>query len=65
MSVSDCCVQSVLRAWLPLSEAVLGMAVTQLPYPAAAAPTRIPRLLRTTPGVLPDSLAVALPEQAR
>ena len=36
--------QAVLRAWLPLSEAVLGMAVAQLPGPAAAS-YRMPRLL--------------------
>ena len=39
--------QAVLRAWLPLSEAVLGMAVDRLPGPAAAAPSRMPRLLGT------------------
>lgn len=37
--------KAVLRAWLPLSEAVLGMAVTHLPSPLAAAPARIPHLL--------------------
>lgn len=37
--------RAVLRAWLPLSEAVLGMAVEHLPSPAAAAPLRVPRLL--------------------
>lgn len=37
--------KAVLRAWLPLSEAVLGMAVTHLPSPAVAAPARVPHLL--------------------
>lgn len=37
--------RAVLRAWLPLSEAVLGMAVGHLPSPALAAPLRVPRLL--------------------
>eukprot|EP00201_Polytomella_parva_P014391 CAMPEP_0175066456 /NCGR_PEP_ID=MMETSP0052_2-20121109/16521_1 /TAXON_ID=51329 ORGANISM="Polytomella parva, Strain SAG 63-3" /NCGR_SAMPLE_ID=MMETSP0052_2 /ASSEMBLY_ACC=CAM_ASM_000194 /LENGTH=785 /DNA_ID=CAMNT_0016333165 /DNA_START=42 /DNA_END=2396 /DNA_ORIENTATION=- len=36
--------RAVFRAWLPLAEAVLGMAVQQLPSPCAAAPTRIPHL---------------------
>lgn len=44
------CSQAVLRAWLPLSEAVLGMAVAQLPSPPQAAPHRIPRLLGAAPG---------------
>lgn len=44
------CLRAVLRAWLPLSEAVLGMAVAQLPGPAAAAPSRVPRLLGQAPG---------------
>lgn len=38
-------VKAVLKAWLPLSEAVLGMAVTHLPSPQAAAPMRLPHLL--------------------
>ena len=37
--------RAVLKAWLPLSEAVLGMAVEHLPSPAAAAPLRLQRLL--------------------
>ncbi len=37
--------RSVLRVWLPLSEAVLGMAQQCLPSPAAAAPERVARLL--------------------
>ena len=37
--------RSVLKAWLPLSEAVLSMAVEHLPDPAAAAPGRLARLL--------------------
>lgn len=37
--------RSVLRAWLPLSEAVLGMAADKLPSPVAAAPLRVSRLL--------------------
>ncbi|EFJ51620.1 hypothetical protein VOLCADRAFT_56931, partial [Volvox carteri f. nagariensis] len=45
--------RSVLRAWLPLSEAVLGMAAAQLPSPAAAAPVRAPRLLGGPPGSPP------------
>jgi hypothetical protein len=38
-------VKAVLKAWLPLSEAVLGMAVTHLPSPDVAAPLRLPHLL--------------------
>ncbi|KAG2439846.1 hypothetical protein HYH02_010478 [Chlamydomonas schloesseri] len=53
--------RSVLRAWLPLSEAVLGMAVQQLPSPAAAAPFRAPRLLGGPPGGPPPP---GLPEHA-
>ena len=37
--------RAVMKSWLPLSEAVLGMAVEQLPDPASAAPERLPRLL--------------------
>ena len=37
--------RTVMRSWLPLSEAVLGMAVDQLPDPISAAPERLPRLL--------------------
>ena len=37
--------RTVLKAWLPLSEAVLSMAVQHLPDPAAAAPGRLVRLL--------------------
>lgn len=37
--------RAVLKAWLPLSEAVLGMAVEHLPDPATAAPGRLTRLL--------------------
>lgn len=37
--------RSVLKAWLPLSEAILSMAVEHLPNPASAAPGRIARLL--------------------
>ncbi|WIA32200.1 hypothetical protein OEZ86_003049 [Tetradesmus obliquus] len=37
--------KAVLRAWLPLSEAVLGMTVEHLPSPAAAAPLRLPHLM--------------------
>jgi ribosome assembly protein 1 len=39
-----------MRAWLPLSEAVLGMAVTHLPSPAASAPERMPKLLALRQG---------------
>jgi translation elongation factor EF-G len=42
--------RAVLRAWLPLSEAVLGMAVSHLPSPPDAAPARVPRLLGAAPG---------------
>ncbi|MEW5312778.1 MAG: hypothetical protein WDW38_004386 [Sanguina aurantia] len=42
--------RAVLRAWLPLSEAVLGMAVACLPSPSEAAPSRVPHLLGYTPG---------------
>lgn len=37
--------RSVLKAWMPLSEAVLSMAVDHLPDPATAAPGRLARLL--------------------
>lgn len=37
--------RSVLRAWLPLSEAVLGMALEHLPSPVASARDRLQRLL--------------------
>lgn len=37
--------RTVLRGWLPLSEAVLSMAVQHLPDPAVAAPGRLARLL--------------------
>ncbi len=37
--------RAVLRSWLPLSEAVLGMATQHMPSPVAAAPSRVPRLL--------------------
>ena len=37
--------RTVMKSWLPLSEAVLGMAVEQLPDPITAAPERLPRLL--------------------
>lgn len=41
--------QAVLRAWLPLSEAILGMVTEQLPSPPAAAPERLARLLPAQP----------------
>lgn len=37
--------RTVMKAWLPLSEAVLGMAVEELPDPVSAASERLPRLL--------------------
>ena len=37
--------RTVMKSWLPLSEAVLGMTVEQLPDPITAAPERLPRLL--------------------
>ena len=37
--------RTVMKSWLPLSEAVLGMAIDQLPDPVTAAPERLPRLL--------------------
>lgn len=37
--------RAVMRGWLPLSEAVLSMAVEQLPSPLEAAPERLPHLL--------------------
>ena len=40
--------RAVMRAWLPLSEAVLGMAVNKLPGPSEAAPYRITRLLHSS-----------------
>lgn len=42
--------QSVLRAWLPLSDTVLQMAVDCLPSPVAAAPLRLPYLRPTDAG---------------
>ena len=39
--------RAVLKAWLPLSETVLAMAVAHLPSPVAAAPFRAPHLLST------------------
>lgn len=53
--------RSVLRAWLPLSEAVLGMAVTHLPSPAAASPERMPKLLALRQGA---ALSADLPPAA-
>ncbi|GIL67389.1 hypothetical protein Vafri_20793, partial [Volvox africanus] len=53
--------RSVLRAWLPLSEAVLGMAAAQLPSPPTAAPVRASRLLGGPPGSPPPP---GLPERA-
>ncbi|KAJ9529927.1 hypothetical protein QJQ45_023207, partial [Haematococcus lacustris] len=53
--------RAVLRAWLPLSEAVLGMAVAQLPSPAASAPYRLPRLLGHPPGCPGPALLQSLP----
>ncbi|KAK9830922.1 hypothetical protein WJX81_005694 [Elliptochloris bilobata] len=47
--------RAVLRAWLPLSEAVLGMAVDQLPSPRQAAPQRLPRLLPLSEAHAPDA----------
>ena len=40
--------RAVMRAWLPLSEAVLGMAVNKLPSPSQASPYRITRLLHSS-----------------
>jgi len=56
--------RAVMRAWVPLSEAVLAMAVVHMPSPPAAAPTRVPRLLGGKPGEVPRELAAALPEDA-
>jgi ribosome assembly protein 1 len=42
--------RAVLRAWLPLSEAVLTMAAEHLPSPREAAPFRAPRLLSAAGG---------------
>lgn len=55
-------VKAVLKAWLPLSEAVLGMAVTHLPSPDTAAPTRLPHLLSggSNTALLPLAAAGAL-----
>lgn len=47
--------RAVLRAWLPLSEAVLGMAVQHMPHPAEAAPARVPRLLAVKQGAVAGS----------
>ena len=57
--------QTVLRAWLPLSEAVLGMAVRHLPSPPASAPLRMPHLLAATPGQLGQLQAELPPSVAR
>lgn len=40
--------RAVMRAWLPLSEAVLGMAIDKLPSPSQAAPYRIARLVNSS-----------------
>lgn len=50
--------RSVLRAWLPLSEAVLGMAVEHMPSPQDAAPNRLPKLMAIKPGVIEFKLVV-------
>ena len=42
---SRAALRAVLRAWLPLAEAVLGMSVEVLPHPRDAAPLRTPHLL--------------------
>eukprot|EP00879_Flechtneria_rotunda_P027153 GHRR01029027.1.p1 GENE.GHRR01029027.1~~GHRR01029027.1.p1 ORF type:complete len:303 (+),score=101.08 GHRR01029027.1:1-909(+) len=62
-------VKAVLHAWLPLSEAVLGMAVKHLPSPAAAAPMRLPHLLSggsntTLLGNQPTTSFTATPQSA-
>ncbi|PRW32859.1 ribosomal S5 Elongation factor G III V family [Chlorella sorokiniana] len=49
--------RSVLRAWLPLSEAVLSMAAEHLPSPIAAAPERYARLLPPRPEQLKAAAA--------
>lgn len=45
--------RQVLQCWLPLSEAVLGMVMTHLPDPAAAARERVKRLLPSHAADLP------------
>ncbi len=53
---------AVLRAWLPLSEALLSMAASCLPSPAEAAPVRAPRLLgprATAEGIAAAAAAAA------
>lgn len=55
--------RSVLRAWLPLAETVLGMATSHLPGPAAAAPLRVPHLLATKRPGEPDP-SLGLPPDA-
>ncbi len=42
--------RAVLRAWLPLSEAVLGMAVEHLPDPRQARRVRLPGFVGPVPG---------------
>ena len=54
--------RAVMKSWLPLSEAVLGMAVEQLPDPISAAPERLPRLLAL--GAL-DAMAAPLPSSVQ
>lgn len=58
--------RAVLRAWLPLAEATLTMAIAHLPSPRAAAPLRVPHLLSGMPTLtLPTEVtpsAVTLPD---
>lgn len=54
-------VKAVLRAWLPLSEAVLAMAAECMPSPEAAASRRMDRLL---PRDIVSSIARELPAEA-
>ena len=54
--------RQVLQAWLPLAEAVLGMATQQLPNPAQGAKERWKRLL---PPQLLDIQATSLPTETQ
>ncbi|CAD7704026.1 unnamed protein product [Ostreobium quekettii] len=45
--------RAVLRAWLPISEAVLGMVVQHMPSPLSSARLRIPHLLSSGSSTLP------------
>ena len=57
--------RTVMKSWLPLSEAVLGMAVEELPDPVSAAPERLPRLLALDALGAPAALMAPALQQVR